>query len=249
MAMAIPRHLAHAPITEAIIDCRVKAPSGFQLSTFQALKAMGIEGYPKIDEMRGFEAEFRVEGNQLSQSTKHRRNVGLAFRSTGGENVAQFRIDGFTFSRLNPYTSWDEIFPEAFRLFQMYVDIVAPEFITRIAVRYINKLSIPLPLSDFSEYLGAPPVIPSDLPRQVATFLTRIVIPEADFGAEAVITQALERPADPNFVIIILDIDVYRVRQYELDNERIKSEFEELRQLKNKIFFGSITEEAARLFE
>jgi uncharacterized protein (TIGR04255 family) len=175
--------------------------------------------------------------------------VGLTFRSTGGENVAQFRIDGFTFSRLSPYTSWDEIFPEAFRLFKMYVGIMAPDFITRIAVRYINKLSIPLPLGDFSEYLGAPPVIPTDLPKQVATFLTRIVIPEADLGAEAVITQALEKPTDPNFVTIILDIDVYRARQYELDIERIKLEFEELRQLKNKIFFGSITEEAARLFE
>jgi uncharacterized protein (TIGR04255 family) len=249
MAMAIPRHLAHAPIIEAIIDCRVKAPAGFKVDAFQALKAKGVAGYPKIDEQRGFEAEVRVEGNQLSQSTKQHGMVGLAFRSTGGENVVQFRIDGFTFSRLSPYTSWDEIFPEAFRLWKMYLEIVAPDFITRIAVRYINKLPISLPLGDFSEYLCSPPVVPSELPRRVATFLTRIVIPESDFGAEAAITQALERSTDPNFVTIILDIDVYRARQYDIDNEKIQSEFEELRQLKNKIFFGSITEKTARLFE
>jgi uncharacterized protein (TIGR04255 family) len=247
--MAILRHLAHAPIMEAIIDCRVKAPAGFKVDSFQALKAKGVDGYPKVDEMRGIEAEFRVEGNQLSQSTKQRGMVGLAFRSIGGENVAQFRIDGFTFSRLNPYTSWDEIFPEAFRLWKMFIGIVSPDFMTRIAVRYINKLPIPLPLGDFSEYLCSPPVVPSELPRQVATFLTRIVIPESDFGADAVITQALEGSTDPNFVTIILDIDVYRARQYEIDNEKIKSEFEELHRLKNKIFFGSITEKAARLFD
>jgi uncharacterized protein (TIGR04255 family) len=247
--MATVRHLARAPIMEAIIDCRVKAPDSFKVDFFQTLKTRGVDGYPKVDELRGVEAEFRVEGNKLSQSTKQHGMVGLRFRSTDGKDVAQFRIDGFTFSRLNPYTSWDDIFPEAFRLWKMYIEIVSPDFITRIAVRYINKLPIPLPLGDFSEYLCSPPIVPSELPRQVATFLTRIVIPESDFGADAVITQALERPTDPNFVTIILDIDVYRARQYEIDDENMKSEFEELRHLKNKIFFGSITEKAARLFE
>ena len=247
--MAIPRHLTHAPIIEALIDCRIKAPAGFTVDAFQSLKRKIAAGYPKSEEQRGFEAELRIEGGQVSQSTKEHGMVGLIFRSTSGENVAQFRIDGFSFSRLSPYTSWDEIFPEAFRLWKLYLDVVAPDFITRIAVRYINKLHIPLPLGDFSDYLCAPPVVPPELPRKVATFLTRIIIPESDFSADAAITQALERPDDQNSVTIILDIDVYRARQYEIDDEKMKLEFEELRQLKNKIFFSSITEKTAGLFE
>lgn len=247
--MATPRHLSHAPITEAIIDCRIKAPARFNVDSFHALKANVGGDYPRVEEQRGFEAEVRIEQGQLSQSAKQRGLVGLIFRSKSGENVSQFRIDGFTFSRLRPYTSWEQIFPEAFRLWKMYLDVVAPEFITRIAVRYINRLRIPLPVGDFSEYLCSPPVVPPELPRQVATFLTRIVIPASDFSADAAITQALERPADPSFVTIILDIDVYRRKQFEVDDEKIRSEFEELRQLKNRIFFNSITEKAARLFE
>lgn len=247
--MANPRHLARAPIKEAIIDCGVKAPADFKVDALMALRAKGVDGYPKIEEQRGFEAEVKVEDGQLSQSAKHRGIVGLVLHSIDGKDVAQFRVNGFTFSRLTPYTSWDEIFPEAFRLWKMYVDLVVPDFITRIAVRYINKLRIPLPMGSFSEYLCAPPVIPDELPKQLATFLTRIVIPESDFGANATITQALERPADPKSVIIILDIDVYRVRQYEINDEKIGSDFEELRQLKNRIFFSSITEKTARLFE
>jgi len=247
--MAIHRHLEHAPITEALIDCRIKAPTGFKVDAFQALKAKIGNDYPRVEEQRGFEAEVRFEGGQLSQSSKQRGMVGLIFRSKSGENVAQFRIDGFSFSRLRPYTSWEQIFREAFRLWKMYRDLVVPDFITRIAVRYINRLRIPLPLGDFSEYLCSPPVVPPELPRQVATFLTRIVIPASDFSADATITQALERPVDLNFVTIILDIDVYRRKQFEVDDEKMRSEFEELRQLKNRIFFSSITEETARLFE
>jgi uncharacterized protein (TIGR04255 family) len=247
--MATPRHLARAPIMEAIIDCRTKLPASFKVDAFQALREKIVKDYPKAEELRGFEAEVKVEHGQLSQSTKQHGVVGLAFRSKNAENVAQFRIDGFTFSRLSPYTSWEEIFPEAFRLWKLYSDIAVPDFITRMAVRYINKLRIPLPIGDFSEYLCAFPVVPPELPRQIATFLTRIVITESDFGANAAITQALEKPTDPNFVTIILDIDVYRVRQYEIDDEKIKLEFDELRQLKNKIFFSSITEKTTGLFE
>jgi uncharacterized protein (TIGR04255 family) len=247
--MAIQRHLANAPITEAIIDCRIKAPVGFNVEAFQPLRTKIADGYPDCKEQRGFETEIKIERGQVSQSAKHHGMVGLIFRSAGGEKIVQFRIDGFTFSRLSPYTSWDEIFPEAFRLWKIYLDLVSPDFITRIAVRYINKMRIPLPLSDFSDYLFAPPVVPPELPRQVATFLTRIVIPKSDFGADAVITQALERPTEQNFVTIILDIDVYRAKQYEVNDDTVKREFEELHQLKNRIFFSSITETAARLFE
>jgi uncharacterized protein (TIGR04255 family) len=234
---------------EAIVDCRTKVPAGFNVDAFQALRTKLSHDYPKVEEQRGFEAEVRVEGSQLSQSTKQHGMVGLVFRSASGENVAQFRIDGFTFSRLSPYTSWEEVFPEAFRLWKMYAETVIPDFITRIAVRYINKLHIPLPMGNFSEYLSSYPVVPPELPKQIATFLTRIVIPESDFSADAAITQALEKPTDPNSVTIILDIDVYRVRQYEIDDEAIKLEFEELRKLKNIIFFSSITEKTAGLFE
>jgi uncharacterized protein (TIGR04255 family) len=247
--MATPRHLARAPISEAIIDCRVTSPAGFNVDAFQALKAKIGDDYPKVKELRGFEAEVRIERGQLSQSAKQRGMVGLIFHSKNSENVSQFRIDGFTFSRLRPYTSWEQIFPEAFRLWKMYSDIVAPEFILRIAVRYINRLRIPLPIGDFSEYLCSPPVVPPELPRQISSFLTRMVIPAADFSADATITQALEQPTDPNFVTIILDIDVYRRRQFEVDDEKMRSEFEELRQLKDRIFFSSITEKTARLFE
>jgi uncharacterized protein (TIGR04255 family) len=247
--MANLRHLPHAPIKEAIIDCRVKAPDGFKPLEFRSLKDEIGSDYPRIDEQFGFEGQLRVEKGQLSQSARQTGLMGVIFRSTSGENVAQFRIDGFTFSRLKPYTSWESIFPEAFRLWKLYANKMVPEFITRIAVRYINELRIPIQFGDFSEYLSSPPIVPPDLPRQIAGFLTRIVIPASEFGAEATITQAMVGPADPDFVNIILDIDVHRSRQYEIADERIGSEFEELRQLKNRIFFSSITEKTARLFE
>ncbi len=57
--------------------------------------------------------------------------------------LVQFRLDGFTFNRSKPYTSWEQVFPEAFGLWKEYVSLAAPEFVNRIAVRYINRLDLP----------------------------------------------------------------------------------------------------------
>ena len=38
---------------------------------------------------------------------------GYVFTSADGKQVVQYRLDGFTFSRLRPYTRWEEVFAEA----------------------------------------------------------------------------------------------------------------------------------------
>ena len=75
----------------------------------------------------------------------------------------QFRINGFTFNRLKPYTSWGDILPQVKDLWSLYIDIASPESITRIAVRYINNIEIPKPDNIvFSDYLKVPPKIPDN---------------------------------------------------------------------------------------
>ena len=66
-------------------------------------------------------------------------------KSHDGLSIAQFRIDGFTYNRLRPYPSWEDILPEAIRLWRIYVATVVPEGIARAAVRYVTALNCRLP--------------------------------------------------------------------------------------------------------
>ena len=108
---------------------------------------------------------------------------------------------------------------------------------------------MPSPTKDFSQYLNAPPTIPPDLPKDMNSFLTRIVIHEPKLKVAANITQALEPGKEPGQIVIILDIDVYKKQEFEINDQTLWSTFADLRNLKNQIFFSSITEETARLFE
>ncbi|PIU22973.1 MAG: hypothetical protein COT13_05545 [Chloroflexi bacterium CG08_land_8_20_14_0_20_45_12] len=247
--MARQRHLNNAPIIEAIIDFRTRLPATFDATRFSSLKAELSDGYPQMEESRAFEAGVKIKGKQVQQILEDKGLRGYRFESQDGKNVAQFRQDGFTFSRLKPYTNWQGVLGEAKRLWKLYVDRAFPDLIVRITVRYINQLNVPLPIDDFAQYLTAPPVIPKNLPQDVSDFLTRVTICDRRLDIKAHIIQALEKSSKPDNVTIILDIDVFKQKESGFDELEMWQAFEQFRDLKNRIFFGSITEETARLFE
>ena len=248
--MLTPRHLKRAPIKEAIIDFRVKRRPEFKVEDFLRLKNTLAAEFPVVEERFLFEGELNIgPSHPVPQFTSAKELDGYWFKSPDGLNIAQFRRDGFTFSRLEPYTSWEEVFPKAWQLWLLYIETGAAEFVTRIALRYINKLVIPISTRDLAVYLTALPPAPEGFSGDIASFLTRLVLNTRDNDVTANITQALEKGDDPQNMTVILDIDVYKLKEFEIEDSAIRSVFDSLHDLKNNIFFSSITEEAARLCE
>ena len=247
--MARQRHLSKAPIVEAIIDFRVKLPSDYNVTNLLSLKKKLRKDYPLVEEMRVFESGTRIEGKAVEQTVKDRGLQGYFFKSPDGRNIAQFRQDGFTFSRLSPYTDWETVLAQAEPLWQSYVKVATPELITRLATRYINRMDLPLPMSNFREYLTAPPTIPKSLPQAISRFLTRLTMHDPELDMAAHVTQALEKSSKPNYIAIILDIDAFRQKDFGFRESEIWPTFKQLHDFKNRIFFDSIREATARLFE
>ncbi len=246
--MAIHRHLKNAPIVEAIIDLRVNNPSSFGVTDFLSLKEDLQKEYPIVEDRRLVEVGGKIEGKQIEQTIIDKGITGYFFKTSDSKNVAQFRIDGFTFSRLSPYSEWETVLSEAKRLWGLYSSKCLPELITRIAVRYINRLDLPLPIEDFADYLTAPPLVPDSLPQGMSQFLTRVVIHDADIMAN--IVQTMKSSPKTEHIGVILDIDVFNLKEETgFEESSIWPEFEKLREFKNRIFFGSITEKTARLYE
>ena len=252
--MAKYRHLDNAPITEAIIDLRVKLPSEFQVKEFSRLRDVLRDRYPDFQERRLITGGFEIQaGKRVMQALEDKGIDGYVLTSTDRKQVAQFRKEGFTFSRLKPYTDWEGVLAEAKSVWKVYEAEASPELVTRIAVRYINHLSVPLslptPIDAFARYLTAPPNTPGTLRQVVSHFLARVVVHDIELGTTANITQALQKSPQPDQVTIILDIDVFEQKETGFDEGDIWARFEQLRDVKNRVFFDSITEETARLYE
>ena len=243
------RHLRNAPITEALIDLRARLPAGFDPETFSGLGEELADRYPKPEKRQLVEQKIEIGLGSSHHPPQRKGLVGFFFRSEDERNLAQFRIDGFTFNRLKPYTTWEEVSQEARRLWTLYCQAASPESVTRAAVRYINHIPIPAPIGDMSDYLTTPMPIPEGLPGAVSSLLTKVVIRDEKAGLAANITQGLEEDIQSRSVTIILDIDAYKKREFEPQDDELWSTLEALRNLKNEIFFGSLADKLVRSFE
>jgi uncharacterized protein (TIGR04255 family) len=246
--MARPRHLPNSPISEVLIDIRTQLSGGFQVEQFAALKELFGSRLPVSQDQWLFEGVLKQGGEPVQNPAERKSLRGLMLKSKDELNVVQFRIDGFTYSRLKPYTKWESVFAEAWDLWKEYRKAFSPEVVTRIAVRYINRIEIPPPV-DFSRYLEAPPTVPEGVPNRVNTFLSRIVVYDPDKDVATNLVKALDKGADPEHVVLLLDIDSYVHWDGEADDKNLKSRFTTLKEMDGRIFFASITEETARLFE
>lgn len=248
--MAVQRHLPRAPITEAVIDIQVKLPHEVDVAKLKTMHASVFKEYPQAKERIriGSEVEFKLAEKSV-KTTPINVLYGYQYISSDNKQVIQARLDGFTFSRLKPYETWENLRKEAYRLWEIYASLFSPERITRVALRYINCLEIPLPSIKLKDYLVAPPEVPEKLPQGLSSFLTRVVIPIPSLGATAIIIQALEGIRGTDVIPIILDIDVFKEAPFNANGKDAWGTIDKLRDLKNDIFFQSITEETTELFQ
>jgi len=248
--MAAIRHLERAPITEALVDFKVTLPGDFPAEKLGAVSDQLKSDYPNREEQNAFEAQFKLGGKGAPGPTPvTTRALGLRgyfFKSNDRLNVAQFRRDGFTFNRLAPYTRWEDIRDEALRLWGLYREVAQPERLERVALRYINKLAVP-PRGPLETYLSVtPPAIPG-LPSHIGSFLMRLAAFDPETHYLSNVTLALEKDAaDAIRSLIILDIEAYTATGLGLSAHELMPILERLHVMKNEIFFGCITEEAAR---
>ena len=251
--MPTPRHLQNAPITEAIIDFRVKARPDLRAEDFGAVKDRLAARLPKVEERRGLQARIellKAKGEQPGPPLVQDLGLqGYFFRSQDEKIIAQFRIDGFTLNRLRPYTSWEDIFPQAMELWRLYLRVAKPIAVIRPAVRYINHIPLPSGTEKFENYLRAAPAIPPELPQYVSSFLTRVTIHNPEDHVAAHVTQALQPTTDMQRLTVILDIDAYKEAELSVEDPAIERIFMQLRAFKNMIFFNSLTDQALRQFE
>ncbi len=159
-------HYRKAPITEALIDIKTES-SPLRFEDLQSLKSH-LSDYPK-QETRNFGSVTIEVGKGVASATEQ-KPWALVFRNNDGNQVVQFRLDGFTFSRLEPYQDWEHLRTEARRLWDIYRAAIGPRKIVRVAVRYINVLNFPGEKVEPEEYLNMFPEIPQKLPEGLRDF-------------------------------------------------------------------------------
>jgi uncharacterized protein (TIGR04255 family) len=234
-------NLPHAPITEAVIDLRVILPAPIQVEDLSGIQALLGSSYP--DTKKQFIWQGHVPAVEPSTTT----HSGYYFWSADRLNVVQARLNGFSCSRMKPYLSWENLRDETRNRWNQYSKVARPERITRIAVRTINRIELPMPISDFDDYIKTFAKIAKGLPQELAGLYMRMVMPRET--ASAILTIAIDDAGiTAERLPIIFDIDAFYPVDLPADSGDVWVLAERLREIKNQLFFGSLTPAAMELF-
>jgi len=246
--MAHERHLSKAPIREAVLDLRVPAPADFDVSQLGDILT-GMDDFENVHEMKegSVTFQFSAEGPAEGQ-VEGGQAIGFRGATSDGLWVVQYRVNGMTFSRLQPYSDWAEFSERGRHFVDSFIELIAPEYVERLALRYVNHFLLPYP-ADLQQYFVGLPTIPEALPQFVSNLLSRVTLydPERDFSAH--VTHVLLDDLDTEKTGFILDVDAFRTTEFSPDPAVFWETFEQLRVFKNQIFFDLITEQNAELHE
>jgi uncharacterized protein (TIGR04255 family) len=247
-----------APITEAVIELRVKLPDGTAVDDLQRLQALLPSSYGAPVDIYEDVTTIEIRPGKLAPiAHTTRTHQGYRFAKTDESRVLQAKLGGFTYSALAPYESWETFCPEARGLWELYRETFHPTSVTRVAVRYINRIDIPLNVVDsrgqleLEDYFKTYPQITEELPHHtMAGFVMQVPVPQPDIESILLLKQGVVPPPRPEVFSVLLDLDIFREVTWEPnDDETIWGFLETLRKRKNQAFEASITDATRELFD
>jgi len=235
----------HAPIVEAVLDIRVRLSSLFSEDCLNELRAREQDSYPKF--RRPFQVQFKVErADPALEPTSEVTSLanGGAMVSEDGLQIFQARPDGFSHNRLAPYEEWRSFRSEARRLWDLYREVVKPEFVEFLGLNYINRIEIPAG-AEIGDYLRAFIQVPPELPQvlEVHNFQVQMVDPESE--AKMSVVVSFGAIGADNKIPVTLNVQAFKFlnkANTDVTEDEIWMTFDHLRDLKNLVFESCISE-------
>lgn len=240
------------PIIEAVVDIDCDLPAAFKLPEIEEATAAAFKDRYPIAQTRHMEQYTftPTPGGPPAQSVRSGIQAFQCFNEDK-DQIVQVRAEGFTFNRLQPYKSLDDLLPEIERAWAIYRGLVSPIEVKAIRLRCINRIQLPLTSGslDFDDYFTIGPRLPGGDEFSVGQFLIQFVVIERATKCFANVRLAPQPPTTEHLPVV-LDIEAIRQRNIDVDQwSEIKDQITQLRSLRNRVFEGSIKQTTRELFD
>lgn len=245
-------HLSKAPIVEAVIEVRAQAEAVWDEPLITEHLKSKLPDYPNVQSQRQFMSEVKVELGQKAEGMIQDLGwKGLRLESADKLHIAQFNRDGFSFSRLQPYDSWEQFCSEGLRIWQLHMDLAKPAEVHRLGLRFINRMALSREEEQLEDYLQILPQNPQGMDLPIGGFFHHEVLGVPGYSYAINIRRTIQppdKPTDTEFGLI-LDIDVFTTQPFQPESDIIERSLAEMRWLKNKVFYGSLSQKAVEKFK
>lgn len=246
--MAEVRVLRTPPIVEALLDVRFSAPDSPQDAGILKSLAGHICGEGcEVLQIGSVEAMVALSDLNTRNTVTFRGADGFIAVNKAVNRIVSVASQKLTVGQRAPYEGWDSIFANLQNAFSAFKEKVDPKTIVRISARFVNRIEIPFVENvDLGEYIEWSIGVPAALPWPTVEFNHRTVLHDAEQALFAIVVMRdnpLQQRAD-NEAFVVVDIDVISQNEIACDFTKVSEVLEKVRSMKNRIFFGMVTEKA-----
>jgi len=234
--------LSKSPIVEAVLHIQGRPTASIVPSELRPQLDRDLTGHTYVGEVLECTNEFTFgkDGKQDSQAKTDWK--GLRYQSEDKKQVVLFNKDGLVFSRLKPYLSWDSFVKQGLAAWDVFKRVAQPNLVIRIGLRMINRIPIPVAEFQIEDYLETAPKPPKafDVPYQGFMHHETFALPDTPYGVNVVKAIMPAAKGEPGPALII-DIDTFVMPNDMVDNKVMLDLLTDMRWIKNKVFFGTVT--------
>lgn len=241
-------HLPGAPIVEAVIHWRASPGNVLERDALKNELEGRFSGY-SLHEQQRIQAAFTASADGL-EASQHRRWGGFRLTSADQKYVCQVTPTAVVFSRLSPYEDWSRFAGEALRFWDGFVELATPVALDRLGVRFINQIELS-ESEQASDVVNEPPALPESIGLRPEAFFRQDTIALPGYPYRVNLVRAIQGP-DPPLVprkSLFVDIDVFTREPITVDRSAVDQHLNEMRFVKNWIFFNFVKDAEKRFAE
>ncbi|MCI0561312.1 MAG: TIGR04255 family protein, partial [Nitrososphaera sp.] len=163
-----------------------------------------------------------------------------------GRCLISLGSDVLSVNTLRPYDGWEQFRPRIEAALRAYFQVAQPAGVSRVGVRYINKIVLPGKEIDIGTYFryGLPSV--PGLPSKTAGFMSRVEYMYDD-AVKLLLTQVtVDAPEEQSAFVV--DLDVIWEGDEETDLDSIMKVVDNLHEREGEAFEAIVTDAARELF-
>lgn len=246
--MKISRKYKKPPIVEVTCEFRFKVKDPNDLTVPGRFWEKIKDEYPLKEELHEFEMGIEMKAKDFQQQVR-KRMLGMEYKSKDKKELLRVAPNQLSVHRLPPYPSWESFSPVVKRAYQIFQELVQPESLERVGLRYIDRVEIPSKDFGLKEYFRIYPETPEGGLTDCAHFLMQMEFPFNENRDVLRVMMFNQGVASKNYTAILLDWDYFLVKPEQVEMTKVWEWVEEAHEHILGAFEQSLTDSCRKLFE
>ena len=243
-------NLANPPVVTAIFQLKYDSDS-IRLDDFLKFDTILKREFPQrrenIESSLSLAPSTRIPlGKAQVSGVTNTRRTGYVYFTTDQKEKLTLSENDITYTKESQYTGWDSFKDFILKILNTLIPVLEGITVQRTSIRFINQFSL-TDFDDPTEYFNTQimsSAAENSMPYPVTKYGFRLTYDISE-GIYSIVNQNVDQLTDK--YIYIFDIDVLDRNNILFDIGTIDETLERLRDIKNNIFFGNLTNKTLEL--